>query len=190
MQILTIYDFVLLPIYLFIFYLIVRKRSKKYEAVGLRKVFVTAFVLRMAGSVCYCLLLQYYYGYGDSFGFYIGGNVISDMIQHDISSIKYLFAPAKDIVTAAKAMGFGDDIPVSMPNDSNVSIMKLSAVLSFFTFNKYMLISVCFGFLSFIGIWKLFYVFYRLNEKKNVKLLVFFVLYFPSLWFWGSGLLK
>jgi len=91
----------------------------------------------MAGSVCYCLLLQYYYGYGDSFGFYLGGNVISDMIQHDISSIKYLFAPAKDIVTAAKAMGFGDDIPVSMPNDSNVSIMKLSAIVSFFTFNKY-----------------------------------------------------
>ncbi len=190
MQILTTYDFVLLPVYLFIFYLVVRKKSKKYEEAGLRKFFITTFILRMAGSVGYCLLLQYYYGYGDSFGFYLGGNVISDMIQHDISSVKYLFAPAKEIVAAAKAMGFGDDIPVSMPNDSNAFIMKLSAVLSFFTFNKYMLISVCFGFFSFIGIWKLFYVFYQLNEKKNVKLLVFFVLYFPSLWFWGSGLLK
>ena len=190
MQILTTYDFVLLPVYLFIFYLIVRKKSKKYEEAGLKKIFIAAFVLRMAGSVCYCLLLQYYYGYGDSFGFYLGGNVIADMIQHDITSIKYLFAPAKEIVAAAKAMGFGDAIPDSMPNDSNAIIMKLSAVLSFFTFNKYMLISIFFGFFSFIGIWKLFYVFYKLNEKKNVKLLAFFVLYFPSLWFWGSGLLK
>ena len=190
MEIITQYDFFLLPLYLLIFYLMVRKRSKKYAALGLKKTFIIAFWLRMAGSIFYCLLLQYYYGYGDSFGFYNGGNVISGMIQQDITAVKYLFYPAKDIVAAAKLMGFGDDIPVSMPNDSNAFIMKLSAVVSFFTFNKYMLISVCFGFFSFIGIWKLFYVFYQLNEKKNVKLLAFFVLYFPSLWFWGSGLLK
>ncbi|MDB5199024.1 MAG: hypothetical protein JWO92_987 [Chitinophagaceae bacterium] len=189
-QIITPYDFVLLPVYLFIFYLIVRKKSKKYEKTGLKRIFITAFVLRMVGAIFYSLLLQYYYGYGDSFGFYRGGNVISDMIQQDITSVKYLFASGKEIVAAAKAMGFGDEVPVSMPNDSNAFIMKLSAVLSFFTFNKYMVISICFGFFSFIGIWKLFYAFYQLNEKKNVKLLAFFVLYFPSLWFWGSGLLK
>ncbi|MGI8582244.1 MAG: hypothetical protein ACR2KX_08605 [Chitinophagaceae bacterium] len=189
-EIITVYDFVLLPVYLFIFYLIVRKKSKKYEKEGLKKIFITAFVLRMAGSIFYCLLLQYYYGYGDSFGFYQGGNVISHMIQQDITSVKYLFASGKEIVAAAKAMGVADEIPVSMPDDSNAFIMKLSAVLSYFTFNKYMLISISFGFFSFIGIWKLFYVFYNLNQKKNVKLLVFFVLYFPSLWFWGSGLLK
>ena len=190
MEIITQYDFFLLPIYLFIFYLIVRKRSNKYAAMGLKKTFLLAFWLRMAGSVFYCMLVQYYYGYGDSFGFYNGGNVIYDMIQQDITAVKYLFYPAKDIIAAAKLMGFADSIPVSMPNDSNAFIMKLSAVVSFLTFNKYMLISICFGFFSFIGIWKLFYVFFQLNEKKNVRLLSFFVLYLPSLWFWGSGLLK
>lgn len=190
MEIITQYDFLLLPIYLLIFYLIVRKKSKKYESIGLRKTFVIAFWLRMIGAVGYALLLQYYYGYGDSFGFYRGGNVISGMIQQDITAVKYLFYPAKDVVAAAKAMGFADSIPLSMPNDSNAFIMKLSAVVSFFTFNKYMLISVCFGFFSFIGVWKLFYVFYQMNEKKQVKLIAFFVLFLPSLWFWGSGLLK
>ena len=144
----------------------------------------------MAGSIGHSLLIQYYYGYGDSFGFYLGGNVITDMIQQDITSIKYLFYPAKEIVAAAKAMGFEENIPVTMPNDSNAMIMKITAVLSFFTFNKYLLISICFGFFSFIGIWKLFYVFYQLNSKQNVKLLAVFVLFLPSLWFWGSGLLK
>lgn len=189
-EIITFYDFLLLPVYLLIFYLIVRRKSKKYEAIGLKKVFVAAFILRMVGSIGYSLLIQYYYGYGDSFGFYLGGNVIRDMIQQDFTAVKYLFYPAKDIVAAAKIMGFGDDIPVSMPNDSNAFVMKLSAVLSFFTFNKYLLISICFGFFSFIGIWKLFYVFYRLNQGKNVKLIAFFVLFLPTLWFWGSGLLK
>lgn len=190
MEIITQYDFFLLPLYLLIFYLIVRKKSKKYESIGLKKTFVIAFWLRMAGAIFYSLLLQYYYGYGDSFGFYNGGNVISGMIRQDITAVKYLFYPAKDVVAAAKAMGFADSIPVSMPNDSNAFIMKLSAIVSFFTFNKYMLISICFGFFSFIGVWKLFYVFYQLNEKKQVNLIAFFVLFLPSLWFWGSGLLK
>ncbi len=189
-EIITPYDFVLLPLYLFLFYLVIRKKSKKYEHVGLRKTFITAFWLRMAGAVGYGLLIQYYYGYGDSFGFYLGGNVIAHMIQQDITSVKYLFASGNEIVSAAKSMGLGDDIPVSMPTDSNTIIMKLSAVLSFFTFNKYLIISACFGFFSFIGVWKLFKVFYHLNNKKHIKLLAFFVLYFPSLWFWGSGLLK
>src|SRR5215212_4584250 len=137
-EIITTYDFVLLPIYLFIFYFIVRKKSKKYEKIGLRKIFITAFILRMVGSIGYSLLIQYYYGYGDSFGFYHGGNVISDMINKDITSLKYLFAPADEIVTAAKSMGFGNDVPVSMPIESNVVIMKISAVLSYLTFNKYL----------------------------------------------------
>ena len=189
-EIITTYDFVLLPVYLFIFYLVVRQKSKKYEKAGLRKIFIMAFLLRMVGAVGYGLLIQYYYGYGDSFGYYVGGNVISDMIHQDFSSVRYLFASAHEVVAAAKAMGLGDEIPESMPNDSNILVMKLSAVLSYFTFNKYLLISICFGFFSFVGIWKLFYVFYQLNEKKNVKLLAFFILYLPSLWFWGSGLLK
>lgn len=189
-EILTLYDFLLLPVYLLLFYWIVRRKSKKYAAAGLKKIFIAAFIVRMAGSVGYSLLIQYYYGYGDSFGFYLGGNVITDMIQQDIAAVKYLFYPAKDIVAAAKAMGFEDDIPVTMPIDSNALVMRISAVLSFFTFNKYLLISICFGFFSFIGIWKLFYVFYLLNNKRNVMVLAFFVLFLPSLWFWGSGLLK
>lgn len=189
-EIVTPYDFVLLPLYLFIFYLVVRKKAKKYEPSGLKKHFIIAFWLRMAGAVLYGLLIQYYYGYGDTIGFYQGGEVLSAMIRQDITAIKYLFAPAKDIVSAAKAMGFGDDIPVTMDNDSNAMVMKFSAVLSFFTFNKYLIISVCFGLFSFAGIWKLFYVFYQLNGRRHVKLLALFVLYFPSIWFWGSGLLK
>lgn len=189
-EIIAPYDFILLPLYLFIFYLIVRKKSKKYETLGLRKTFIIAFWLRMIGAVLYALLIQYYYGYGDTIGYYQGGTVIARMIQQDISSIQYLFAPAKDLVAGAKAMGFGDDIPVTMLHDSNALVIKFSAILSFFTFNRFLIISICFGFFSFIGIWKLFYVFYRLNEKRHTKLLAAFILYLPSIWFWGSGLIK
>lgn len=189
-DIITLYDFILLPFYLLLFYLIIIKKSKKYQGEGLKKIFIIAFILRMVGSISYSLLIQYYYGYGDTFGYYEGGNVIAYLLHKDISSLRYLFASGNEIIAAAKSAGYENTIPVSMPNDSNLFVMKMSALISFFSFNKYLVISVFFGFFSFIGIWKLFYVFYHLNNKKHVKLLAFFVLYFPSLWFWGSGLLK
>ena len=67
MQHITIIDYLLLPVYLYIFYIIVRKRSVKYTDAGLRKIFLTAFFLRMFGSFAYSMMVQYYYGYGDSF---------------------------------------------------------------------------------------------------------------------------
>lgn len=69
-------------------------------------------------------------------------------------------------------------------------VMKISAVLSFITFNKFLIISLFFGFFSFLGQWKLFLVFNEISKKKNTKLLAWAILYTPSICFWGSGLMK
>jgi hypothetical protein len=47
-----------------------------------------------------------------------------------------------------------------------------------------------FGAFSFAGQWKLFLVFDDILQGKNRKLLAFLILYTPSIWFWGSGILK
>jgi len=46
------------------------------------------------------------------------------------------------------------------------------------------------GFFSFAGQWKLFQVFNDYNKGKNQNILAIAVLYSPSIWFWGSGLMK
>ena len=189
MQEITPYDFVFLPFYLFLFYLIVKKKSRKYEPI-LKGIFIIAFSVRMFGSLLYSLVIQYYYGYGDTFGYYEGGDVITFLLQKDISSLKYFFASGNEISSAAKIAGYERVIPVTIGNDSNLLIMKISAVVSFFSFNKYLVISAFFGFFSFIGIWKLFYVFNEINNKRHTKLLALSVLFLPSVWFWGSGLNK
>lgn len=53
-----------------------------------------------------------------------------------------------------------------------------------------MIISLFFGLFSFAGQWKLFQVFNDFNKGKNQKLLAYAVLYSPSIWFWGSSLMK
>ena len=190
MQIITLYNYLLFPLYLVIFFLIVRRKAKKYKGTPLKKFFLMAFWLHMFGAIFFAMLMQYYYGYADSFGYYIGGDIIRDMISKDISAVKYLFYSGQDIVSAAEALNYGDKIPITMPNAANAFVMKVSAIFSFFSFGQYLVISLFFGFISFIGTWKLFYVMQKINKGRHIQLLGYATIATPSLWLWGSGLLK
>ncbi len=183
-------DFLLVPVYLLLFYLIVRKKAKKYNGTPLKKFFYLAFWLHMIGALFISLLIQYYYGSGDSFSYYDGGEVIRDIINKNIFNLKYLFYSGKAVASAAEALGYGDRIPMQMSGNPNAVIMKISAILSYFSFNSFLVISLFFGFFSFIGTWKLFYVFQELNKGRYIQLLGYSTICTPSLWLYGSGLQK
>ena len=190
MQNITIFDYLLLPVYLFIFYIIVKKRSIKYTDAEIRKFFLMAFFLRMFGAVAYSMMVQYYYGYGDSFIYYAGSNYLRDHLLQDANNIKYFFASAEDVKKwydfEVGDINYAGYYGVA----SNLFIMKVSAILSFLAFNKFLIISLFFGFFSFAGQWRLFRVFNAINKGRHSKLLAWAVLYTPSIWFWGSGLMK
>lgn len=190
MQNITIFDYLLLPVYLFIFYIIVKKISVKYADDELRKYFFVAFYLHMFGAVAYALMVQYYYGYGDSFVFYYGGNFLNSQLVQDPGNIKYFFKPATEVKTwfdtEVGDLSYAGYFGIA----SNLFIMKISALLSLISFNKYLIITLFFGLFSFAGLWRLFLVFKDINKDKELKVLAFAILFVPSVWFWGSGLIK
>jgi hypothetical protein len=190
MQHIDIVDYLLLPVYLFLFYVIVKKRSIKYTDEDLRRFFFTAFFLRMFGSVAYSMMVQYYYGYGDSFTFYVGSNFLRDEIIKDPSNISYFFDSAENVKNWYRFQVGDANYTGYFGVASNLFIMKISAIISFFSFNKYLIISLFFGLFSFAGQWRLFRVFCHINNEQHRKLLAWAVLYTPSIWFWGSGLMK
>jgi hypothetical protein len=190
MQIITIIDYLLLPLYLYVFYIIIRKRSINYTDASLRKIFITAFTLRMVGSIIYSLMIQYYYGYGDSFTFYTGSNFLREQVLQDIGNISYFFAPAKDVGKWYEMTADNTYYTGYVSTESNLFVMKLAAIVSLLSFNKFLIISLFFGLFSFAGQWKLFQVFNEVNQGKNQKLMAYAVLYTPALWFWASGLMK
>ena len=135
MQNISIIDYILLPVYLYLFYLIVRKRSVKYTDAGLRKILFTAFLLRMLGSVGYSLMVQYYYGYGDAFTFYYGSNFLRGHILENPGNIKYLFSNATEVKSWFD-MEVGDiNYSGYFGVASNLFVMKIAAIVSFLSFN-------------------------------------------------------
>lgn len=190
MQNITIYDYLLLPVYLYIFYLIIRKKSVKYIDAEMRKYYFTAFFLHMFGAVAYAMMVQYYYGYGDSFIFYYGSDFLSSQVIQDVNNFKYFFKSAAEVKSwydfEVGNLSYSGYFGIA----SNLFIMKIAAVLSFLAFNKYLIITLFFGLFSFAGLWKLFLVFKDINKGKQLKVLAWATLYMPSVWFWGSGLIK
>lgn len=190
MQIITIYDFLLLPVYLFLFYLLIKKRAVTLDSGEQKKIFFTAFFLRMLGSVAYSMLVQYYYGYGDSFTYYKGSSFISSQLLKSLDNVKYFFASSEELQQWFNIEDGDMGLSGYMGISSNNTVMKIAAVISFLSFNKFMIISLFFGLFSFAGQWKLFEVFNDYNKGRYQNLMAIAVLYTPSIWFWGSGLMK
>jgi hypothetical protein len=72
---------------------------------------------------------------------------------------------------------------------SNFVVIRLTTYLNFLTFKSFLLDTFLFSIISFSGVWKLYLVFIRLYPKLY-KEFAFAILFFPSVVFWGSGLLK
>lgn len=190
MQYIDIFDYLLLPVYLFAFYWVVRRKSARITDPRLRKILMLGFIFHMLGSIAYSLIVQYYYGYGDSFIFYVGSSFFHDQIIQDPSNLRYLFAPS-DEIKQWYDLNVGDiNYSGYFGLSSSAAIMKISAIFSFLCFNKFLIISLCFGMISFLGQWKLFNVFRDVLQGRHTKLLAVVVLYSPSICFWGSGLMK
>ncbi len=191
MAYIEITDFFFVLFYLLLLFIVSLKFARKKISRPLIKTFVVAFVLRMFGSILFALVHQYYYGYGDTFGYYNGGQFFTSKISEDFSNIKYLFAPIEEVAKWYRNSPETDEVFGSyFAQPTGNMVMKISAILSYISFNRYIIIGLLFAYFSFWGQWKLFEVFQHFSSKKNTKVLSFFVLYTPAIWFWGSGLLK
>lgn len=191
MQYITIIDYCLFPIYILFFYLVIKRKSIQYAKNGLNKIFVTAFFLHMGGAFLYCMVIQYYYGYGDSFGFYSGGNFLRKLVSIENNPFSPFFMSGKEFqVKFALNADSEFALPIGIEVESNLLVMKASALFSYLSFNCYLIISLFFSMFSFIGTWGLFKVFNEYSNKKNTKLLAYAIMYLPSVCFWGSGLIK
>ena len=76
-----------------------------------------------------------------------------------------------------------------LQDEANFLTIKITAVLGFFTFGYFTLISLFFACFAYSGLWKLFMFFYEQRPNMH-KAFAISILFFPSVIFWSSGILK
>ena len=152
-----------------------------------RKYFIPALTVRIIGALAVGFLYQFYYDGGDTFNFHTHGSrhVWEAFMDSPLTGFKLIFSSGQydgDVFKYASQIPFYRD-------PSSYTIIKISSIFDLITFSSYSATAVLFATLSFIGLWLLFKTFYVQYPELN-KFLAIACFFIPSVFFWGSGLLK
>jgi hypothetical protein len=186
-EMMSIQDLFLTPIYLLLLVgLAVMVRGRVTNAYT-RQYFLPAYGLKLGGAIALGLIYQFYYGGGDTTNYYYHSTIMYQAFGDSFPlGLKLLttdggYDPA--ILPYTSKMFWWET------GSPELVVVRISAVLALLCFNCYTVISLLFATLSFTGMWAMYVTFVKIRPQlyKQFAWTVFFI---PSVFFWGSGLMK
>lgn len=182
-------DYVLLPFYLGIIYLLAYGyRNRKYPAGHpWRPYFIPGLTVKIAGALFIGLLYQYYYGGGDTAHYFEQAKLINSSFAE--SPVKWL-----NLILHIPSWYDGDySNYISQlywyQTLNNYEVCAVGAFLGIFTFNTFLPASLLFAVLSFSGVWAMFRTFAH-QYPNIIRHIAVAILFVPSTFIWGSGIFK
>ena len=181
-------DLFLAPLYLAAFYFVAYLVRPAVTNQFTRLFFIPGLTLKFLGAIGLGIVYQFYYGGGDTFNYFYHVKLINAAFDKSFTTgLKLLLDNGgdNDPVTAPFVM----DMFWHHPGSSEYLLSRIAAVIGLLCFNNYTVISLFFAAISFSGMWVMYMTFVKIRPHIY-KQLGWVVFYVPSLFFWGSGLLK
>lgn len=187
-------DLVVLPVLMLIIIAFLLRQRKKQPA-EVRRFFLKGFFLRVLGMLTASALTEFYYKFGDTYSYYYNAQILRKLFFKDpVAWFQVIFSnPEKK---SAAILNFVDTMKsydfysgVLFQNNYNATVCKVASVFNIICFDSSLGIALIFALLSFLGCWYIFKVFVRCYPGYE-RQFAFLCLYLPSLWFWGSLILK
>lgn len=189
-QYITITDFLLLPVYLFVVFVFAAYFKNKHYPKGhpLRPYFMPAFTLKIIGAILLGVIYQFYYKGGDTLNYWHQTEVINSSFDESFGAWFRMVTATADIYDV-DVYKYTTQLYWYGPRTPEYLISMIGAVIGLFTMTTYLPTAVIFAALSFIGVWKMAIVFTKLYPRLK-KQMAFAILFIPSVIFWGSGFMK
>jgi hypothetical protein len=193
-------DFFVAPIYFIIIYQIALKRGRKnygYD-ITLFKYFKNTLLLKFTGAFFFSMVYQFYYKGGDTLCFFFWARAISQTLFNQPTDwFNYVFFNIYDSFIEIYSSSWAREASGELFNcfwifkygGSDPFFMKIASIITMLGFNLYLPTTFIFASISFFCNWKLYLVFHDLFPK-NKKIFAQTILFVPSVFFWGSGILK
>jgi len=180
-------DLIVTPVILLLVY-VVAYVVRPFMTDGItRKYFIPALTVRILGALAVGFIYQFYYNGGDTYNYHTHGSrhIWNALVDSPETGVKLLFADGtthRDIYQYSSRILYFTDW-------SSYNVVRAAAIIDLITFSTYSATAVLFAVLSFLGVWMFFQTFYQQYPHLHRPLAVasFFI---PSVFFWGSGLLK
>ena len=151
----------------------------------IRPFFFPAFFAKIIGGVSLGLIYMYYYQHGDTTAYFRVANVLNEGINDSIVTWAQLIfgdINSPDLFEYKSRMS-------RYTSGSELFLIRITSILSMFSFKGYYTTVLWFASFSFLGSWFMYKTLIRWYPDLKFKLAIalFFI---PSVVFWGSGLMK
>lgn len=183
---LTIYDYVLFPLYLYLVIIVFKKMRNRYkDDEKLFFYFTWGFRIKIAMIVVYTLLANYIIR-GDAVDLYFGeGAHFKNLIINGNEDLSLLFRQGGKYIDNIASEGEKGYLAL----ENNYMVVKVGIVFCMLTFSCFLLINLLIGFIAFLGSWQL-YLFFRKLYPDLHKQLAIACMGIPTVLFWSSGIGK
>ncbi len=192
-------EFIVTFVYILLFLFIARSiQTTKLNKGRLEyKFFFNGLALKMLGAIIFALVYELHYGYGDTFQYYrIGVSFNEFLLEHPLEWLKLMFSGSNSLLKEKYEIASGYTIYKTVSGEqpfyyeSDLFLMgKIISLLCFPSFSFYLTLNIFYGVLSFTGVWKLFQTIIKIYPSYENHL-GYAIFYVPSVFFWGSCLMK
>lgn len=188
---LTFFDVQLSFIYLLIVYLVALQVKKaRITKVALYKWFVSGMMVRVLGGVMLCIIYLYYYKGGDTTNYFKGSVCMINLMFKNFPVYLDIMAgntSFENYMAFDASTGYP---PTYMYRDEKTfAVIRYVNPLVLLCMKSFIPTTIVLASLAFSGPWRLFLMFCREFPGLSKQLAVA-ILFVPSVFFWGSGLLK
>lgn len=179
-------DLIVTPLLLIVVYL-VAYFIRPYVTDSLTsRYFLPALTFKIIGAISLGLIYQFYYDGGDTFSYHTHGSrqIWEAFMDSPLQGMKLMWSNDNHVGVyqySSRIYFFNDD--------QSYFLIRIAALFDLLTFSSYSATAVFFALLSFIGMWLFFLTFYSRYPHLHRGLAVA-ALFLPSVFFWGSGILK
>ena len=187
------YDLLVIPLTFLFFFILGRAISRRIPKGEMRKYFVNGLVLKMVATIIFGLVIQFYFGGGDTIRYYVTLLDLKKAVNEDPAHLLDIYGHIQmkldnPIVYYIVNDKLGDNLGY-MVKSSNFTVPRFGLIFSYIFGNSYTAISMCYSFFAFWGMWKCFTLFAYLYPKLKRGMAISF-LFFPSVVYWGSAITK
>jgi len=188
-SILTLVDIVV-PAVLIIVIFFVSKFTQylKIEDNPSYRFYVKGVMIKVIGGISVCLIYVFYYQGGDTINYFNDDTVIVNLLfKNPIQCFSYLIQGVNSVTWYY--LDYETGWPIYSFDDQAFAVIRLTWILALVTFKSFIGTTILLAWISYFPIWRMYQIFI-LEFPKLEKQLAIAILFIPSVFFWGSGLLK
>jgi hypothetical protein len=179
-------DLYITPLYLALIYGIAYGVRGSVTNVYTKRYFIPALTVKIVGAIALGILYHTLYS-GDTNNYYRMATVVYHAFGDSFGAGLELVTTSGDVTPAIAK--YVEQIAWFGHGSNEYFVIRAASVFALLSFDTYTVIAILFAATTFSGMWMMYMTFAKIRPQmyKELAISVFFL---PSVFFWGSGLLK